>query len=45
MLAALARSPRAFAASFGDMAPPLQFQSEPYRRLLTPALLWRVDAR
>ncbi|MEV7176356.1 hypothetical protein [Kitasatospora sp. NPDC093679] len=45
VLAELTRSPRAFAASFGDMAPPLQFQSEPYRRLLTPALLRQVDAR
>ncbi|WP_159400837.1 hypothetical protein [Streptomyces sp. NRRL B-24484] len=39
----LARSPEAFARSFGDMAPPLQFQSDPYRARLTAALLWRAD--
>jgi hypothetical protein len=38
-----AQSPRAFGKSFGDMAPPLQFQAEPYQDLLTPALLWRAD--
>jgi hypothetical protein len=35
----LARSPGAFGESFGDMAPPLQFQSKPYEDLLMSALL------
>jgi hypothetical protein len=39
----LAGSPRAFGDSFGDMAPPLQFQSRPYQDLLTPAGFLRVD--
>ncbi|WP_392958613.1 hypothetical protein [Streptomyces sp. LN245] len=39
----LAGSPRAFVESFGDMAPPLQFQFRPYQDLLTPAGLPRVD--
>ncbi|MGW4604912.1 hypothetical protein ACWENS_16775 [Streptomyces sp. NPDC004532] len=34
VLLRLARSPRAFSQSFGDMAPPLQFQFEPYQGLL-----------
>ncbi|WP_438305641.1 hypothetical protein ACSHXN_38785 [Streptomyces sp. HUAS TT11] len=34
VLSGLARSPRAFGQSFGDMAPPLQFQFEPYQGLL-----------
>ncbi|MFI0965932.1 hypothetical protein ACH4S8_31735 [Streptomyces sp. NPDC021080] len=33
----LARLPRAFTESFGDVAPPLQFQFKPYQDLLTPA--------
>ncbi|MEU4171223.1 hypothetical protein AB0F46_30630 [Streptomyces sp. NPDC026665] len=33
----LACSPGAFVGSFGDMAPPLQFQFTPYKDLLTPA--------
>lgn len=33
----LADSPGEFGASFGDMAPPLQFQSKPYQDLLSPA--------
>ncbi|GJF33833.1 hypothetical protein KNE206_65330 [Kitasatospora sp. NE20-6] len=37
-----ARSPRAFGESFGDMAPPLQFQFEPYQGLFTSALLRRA---
>ncbi|MFD3466581.1 hypothetical protein ACFWWM_09475 [Streptomyces sp. NPDC058682] len=43
VLRELARSPRAFAASFDDMAPPLQLQYKPYQDLLTYALLRRVD--
>ncbi|MFF8532333.1 hypothetical protein ACF07B_10295 [Streptomyces sp. NPDC015532] len=39
----LAGSPRAFGESFGDMAPPLQFQFAPYQDLLTPAGLLRPD--
>ncbi|MFJ4844478.1 MULTISPECIES: hypothetical protein [unclassified Streptomyces] len=34
VLRELARSPQAFTESFGDMAPPLQFQSVPYQDLL-----------
>jgi hypothetical protein len=34
VLLRLAQSPRAFSQSFGDMAPPLQFQFEPYQGLL-----------
>ncbi|MFG2919036.1 hypothetical protein ACGF0D_39930 [Kitasatospora sp. NPDC048298] len=37
----LVRSPRAFGESFGDMAPPLQFQFNPYQDLLTFGLLQR----
>ncbi|MGW3917333.1 hypothetical protein ACWEBX_38515 [Streptomyces sp. NPDC005070] len=33
----LAGSPSAFVESFGDMAPPLQFQFKPYQDLLMPA--------
>jgi hypothetical protein len=39
VLLGLAQAPRAFGESFGDMAPPLQFQSEPYQGLLASALL------
>lgn len=35
VLLELAQSPRAFSESFGDMAPPVQFQSKPYQDLLT----------
>ncbi|WP_033823264.1 hypothetical protein [Kitasatospora sp. MBT63] len=42
VLLELARSPRAFGESFGDMAPPLQFQFEPYQGLLAPGPLRRV---
>ncbi|WP_158997545.1 hypothetical protein [Streptomyces aureus] len=34
VLLELARSPREFGESFGDMAPPLQFQFKPYQDLL-----------
>ncbi|MEV7783493.1 hypothetical protein [Kitasatospora sp. NPDC088351] len=42
VLLGLARSPHAFGESFGDMAPPLQFQFKPYQDLLTSQLLQRV---
>lgn len=45
VLAELSRSPRAFAASFGDMAPPMHFMIPPYRNLLTQALIERVRDR
>lgn len=43
VLRGLAGSPRAFGESFGDVAPPLQFQFRPYRDLLTPEGFLRVD--
>ncbi|MET7988330.1 hypothetical protein [Streptomyces sp. NPDC005281] len=39
----LACSPGVFTESFGDMAPPLQFQFKPYQDLLTPVGPQRVD--
>lgn len=42
VLLELAQSPRAFAASFGDMAPPTHFQMAPYPPLIVLALLDRV---
>ncbi|MGW1536681.1 hypothetical protein [Streptomyces aureus] len=38
VLLELARSPREFGESFGDMAPPLQFQFQPYQDLLASGL-------
>lgn len=42
VLLGLARSPRAFGASFGDMASPMHFQMAPYPPLIMQALLERV---
>lgn len=42
VLLGLARSPRAFGASFGDMASPMHFQMAPYPPLIMRALLERV---
>lgn len=41
VLRELALFPRAFGESFGDMAPPLQFQAKPYQDLLGRGLVWR----
>ena len=45
VLLELAQSPRAFGESFGDMAPPPQFQFTPYRDLLTSAQPRRDQGR
>ncbi|MFD9125709.1 hypothetical protein [Kitasatospora sp. NPDC059571] len=44
VLQRLAQSPHAFRTSFGDLAPPLQFQFEPHQNLLTSGPLRWADS-